>query len=487
MGNIQILNEDGGNELSALDWRVLPYRPVNLPLTYFTTTIGAIFLIIGAFASIGEFSGRVPPLEGLVHIGYFLIIGLPLVLIGMNSRSSNAITLLTSGIGFDHTWNYGLLDRPFREWTDVHSVDFNGRWKPSDILHWRLLGGCTVTIDFKSGGLAVLDLDAITRVDVERLFIAIEQHVGQSVLSKNALLFERTLMSVDTALPVTYETIWTDSLESQFGATNFAPLRTGSRLQSGMYEVRMQLASSGLSAVYLVAQTSGRKVVLKESALPEDTSAAARAKAKELFEREAKLLARMDHPQITKVLDHFVEDGREYIVLEFIPGMSLRQLVQLRGRRSPEKVAHWAIEIAEILRYLHSLDPPIVHRDLTPDNLILRSDGSIVLIDFGVSNEFVSRATGTLVGKQAYMPPEQIRGKAEPKSDVYAFGATLYFLITGVDPEPLTCLRPATIVPTLSGSFCDLITASTQLDCSSRPDASELIDCYRKIAIEQSK
>jgi len=87
---------------------------------------------------------------------------------------------------------------------------------------------------------------------------------------------------------------------------------------------------------------------------------------------------------------------------------------------------------------LHSQNPPIIHRDVTPDNLVLDRTGSIKLIDFGAANEFIATATGTLVGKQSYISPEQFRGKAVPQSDIYALGCTLYYLATGVDPEALS-------------------------------------------------
>jgi predicted Ser/Thr protein kinase len=448
---------------------------------WFMRSVSLFFLICSAIGFLQSLAYRPHGWGELVAAGsWYLLIGWALARLSGTMQDNDRIAITNTGIQFDPRWKHSLLGRASRDWTDVHSLDFSGRWKPSDIAHWRLLSGCMFTIDFKSGGAAVIDLGAMTRSDIEQFLIALEQQVGQSVFSKSALLFQRSLMAVDTELPISYETIWTDALESQFGATNFAPLRTGTQLQSAMYEVRMQLASSGLSAVYLAIQKGGRKIVLKESVLPLDTSESARAKARDLFDREAKLLARVDHPQITKVLDNFFEDGREYIVLEFIPGMSLRQLIQTKGAQNETHVMNWAVQTARILDYLHGLDPAIVHRDLTPDNLILRGDNTIVLIDFGVSNEFVSRATGTLVGKQAYIPPEQIRGKAEPKSDIYAFGATMFFLLTGNDPEPLTCLHPAATV-SVTKPFDDLIAACTQLDGESRPDASELIVMCEKI------
>jgi serine/threonine protein kinase len=115
----------------------------------------------------------------------------------------------------------------------------------------------------------------------------------------------------------------------------------------------------------------------------------------------------------------------------------LRRFVKERGPQPEDFVLNWAEQICEILIYLHSQNPPVIHRDLTPDNLVLRVDGKLVLIDFGAANAFVGTATGTMVGKQSYMPIEQLRGKSVPQSDIFSLGGTIYFLLTGEDPRPL--------------------------------------------------
>jgi serine/threonine-protein kinase len=125
--------------------------------------------------------------------------------------------------------------------------------------------------------------------------------------------------------------------------------------------------------------------------------------------------------------------------------------------------------LAEVVDYIHAQDPPIIHRDLTPDNIVLRGDDSIVVIDFGAANQFVGTATGTLVGKQAYIAPEQFRGKATPQSDIYAFGGTIYFLLTGKDPEPLSQSRPRTIKPSIDTRLDDLVACCTAFEASERP------------------
>lgn len=402
------------------------------------------------------------------------------LLVARNAEAPS-ISYSEKGITFDEQWSDTLLGIETREWSDIHSLECTGLVSPKSISEWKYFDGCSLIIDFKSGGSALLELDRLQRNEVEDLFLAVEKWSDQSVLSRRALLLERGLAAVDNAISLSYTSIWTDALESQFAATNFVPLKTASTLQSDRYEVRMQLASGGLSAVYLAKMQPNSRVVLKESVLPPDTDDKTRAKAKELFEREGRLLSRLEHPQIAKVLDFFVEGGRDYIALEYIPGVSLRQFVKSDNNRDERMILSWAAQIADILLYLHELEPPIVHRDLTPDNLLARDDGKVALIDFGVSNEFISRATGTLVGKQAYISPEQFRGKAEPKSDVYSFGATLHFLLTGEDPEPLSTSRPKQLKPEVSPFLDELVAQCTDMDVEKRPDARAIFETCKRL------
>ncbi|MBX9693055.1 MAG: serine/threonine protein kinase, partial [Cyanobacteria bacterium] len=229
-----------------------------------------------------------------------------------------------------------------------------------------------------------------------------------------------------------------------------------------------QLGAGGLAAVYLAEDKSKRMVAVKESVIPPLADVKLKEKAREMFKRESQMLSRVNHPQIVKVLDHFVENERDYLVLEYLPGRTLRELVRKDGAQEPEQVRDWAIQIAGILDYLHNQEPPLVHRDLTPDNLVITADGVVHLIDFGASNEFVGQATGTFVGKQLYIAPEQFRGKAEPASDIYAMGATLYFLLTGKDPSALAESHPKRALSSLSDDWDRLVADATKLSVGER-------------------
>jgi serine/threonine protein kinase len=161
-----------------------------------------------------------------------------------------------------------------------------------------------------------------------------------------------------------------------------------------------------------------------------------------LFEREAQILKQLNHPRIPKYRDYFCIDDRLQwfgLVHEYIPGVSLKE--QLAGGKafSEEQVRAIARHILKILTYLHQLSPPVLHRDIKPSNLILGEDKYIYLIDFGAVQDKAAAegATFTVVGTYGYAPLEQLGGRATPASDLYALGATLIHLLTGVAPADL--------------------------------------------------
>jgi serine/threonine protein kinase len=165
-----------------------------------------------------------------------------------------------------------------------------------------------------------------------------------------------------------------------------------------------------------------------------------------LFEREAQILETLTHPRIPRYRDYFDLDKNEgkglpwfALVQDYIPGSSVQELIE-KGRRFSEKEVRFiAKEILEILIYLHELSPPVLHRDIKPSNLILGEDKHIYLVDFGAvqAQAAVTGVTFTIVGTSGYAPLEQFWGRAIPASDIYALGATLINLLTGIAPADL--------------------------------------------------
>ncbi|MBD1939635.1 serine/threonine-protein kinase [Microcoleus sp. FACHB-68] len=161
-----------------------------------------------------------------------------------------------------------------------------------------------------------------------------------------------------------------------------------------------------------------------------------------LFEREAKVLQQLNHPQIPKYRDYFAVDESNLwfgLVQEYIPGSSLKQLLEEGQQFSEQQVRQIAQDVLEILIYLHELKPPVIHRDIKPSNLILGADDRVYLVDFGAvqNRPSATGATFTVVGTYGYTPLEQYGGQTVPASDLYALGATLIHLLTGTAPAEL--------------------------------------------------
>jgi len=157
----------------------------------------------------------------------------------------------------------------------------------------------------------------------------------------------------------------------------------------------------------------------------------------QLFDREANVLAALSHPAIPSIFDYFSEGDRMYLVMEFVEGQDLDEIIEQSPAPLPQdQVVEWAIQICDVLNYLHNHKPePYVFRDLKPSNIMFNQHGKVVVIDFGIAKVFQRGQRGTLIGTAGYPPPEQYRGIAEPRGDIYALGATMHHLLTKRDPR----------------------------------------------------
>lgn len=341
----------------------------------------------------------------------------------------------------------------------------------------------SLLLAFKTGTTLSLKLCRIAKSDLEQMLLALELCSPDCHRSEPLIALQRKVQNEGRAEGnVGHTKMWEEELSRRFSATTFTPLEPATKLQNGHLEIIRQLAFGGLSAIYLAQQNKRDLVVLKESVVPAGANVEAKTQAEAHLKREAMLLTKLSHPNIASVLDHFVEDGRHYILLEYVKGQDLRQYIKQNGVVSQKQAIEWGIKLAEILIYLHGQVPPVIHRDLTPDNIVLTNDGQLVLIDFGAANQFVGTATGTIVGKQAYIPAEQLRGKTVPQSDLYALAGTIYFLLTGQDPKALSDCRPKLLNGDLSTELDELLSSCSAFEPGDRlQTATEFADSLRKI------
>ncbi len=318
--------------------------------------------------------------------------------------------------------------------------------------------------------------NAMAWIPSSSLFSNIRVYAPQSeIIDQVALLSQEQLKNSHTRL-------WLECFSPSSKRINASQLADGQQLQNGVYSVIRKIGAGGQGTAYLAKRSSDDdEVVLKEFVLPVHKGNEFEANKIALLSREFEILSKISHPLIVKLLDCFVEDHRGYMVLEYVEGKTLKESVRDNGPMDERDALKHLVLICETVEYLHSLQPPIIHRDITPDNLILQNDGTVKLVDFAVAHQFESQGVSTVVGKQAYMPPEQFQGEPCPQSDVYAIGATMYFLLTAQDPAPMEPSHPRRIVESLSAELDDLVARATAFNKDNRIASATELRC----AIEQ--
>ncbi len=428
--------------------------------------------------------------------GYLFIMMYPLVVAPSN------IQIGKDGIRLHWVSFLGLLSTPWISWNSISLVsvtDFSRHYYKSKAIEFNInRAGLPLSLllllpllkpyfSFSAINLSQplklsFDINAITH----EADLPILLRTTKNMLPVENLADE--VLALEEAKGQTFTKLWLDSLQGEAGdrlRLALTPLEQGDSVLAGQYEIVSRLAAGGQAVTYLaqtkpvqedlqeqsaddLSRARSEKVVLKEFVLPVRGGMEIRKRALENVEHEAKLLQKLNNERIVKLIDCFVDSQRAYLVLEYIDGLSLRKLVQDGGAVSENEAVRLGIEMCRVLEYLHTLEPAIIHRDFTPENLLLRSTGSLALIDFNVAEQLESKETKTMVGKHCYVSPEQFRGKATIQSDIYACGCSLYWLLTGQDPEPISMSQPKTERPELSDEINTIVACATAVDVSKR-------------------
>lgn len=242
------------------------------------------------------------------------------------------------------------------------------------------------------------------------------------------------------------------------------------------YRIVRVIGKGGMGTVYQAEHARlGNVVAIKEVHPPAKTP----TESKEWLERseqEAKLLVNLHHPNLPKVTDAFVDGDAFYLVMEFIEGKTLETVLEEGGKKGlpVAQVLGCALQLSDVLAYLHSQIPPIIFRDLKPANIMLEKNGRIRLIDFGIARRFDPSANRdtALLGSVGYSPPEQFgRHQTDTRSDIYSFGATLHSLLTGHDPanSPFKFEPASKLNPNIPENLAQLIERCVRLDAFERP------------------
>ncbi len=253
--------------------------------------------------------------------------------------------------------------------------------------------------------------------------------------------------------------------------------------QIGKYQILKTLGIGGMGTTYL-AWDLAKLLVLKEM----NADMVEIPKARELFEREAKILQTLHHPGIPQYYDFFVATGRKYLAMELIHGQDLDLYIIEHGTVTLAQAIDWMIQLCGILGYIHQQQPPLIHRDVKPANILVRAiDKQIFLLDFGAVKE-IGTLGGTKIGAPDYMAPEQNSGQPCTQSDLYAIGLTLIFLLTGRNPADFLEFQPdgyrfnVAAIPTITPPVQALIDKVTQRRAKDRYlTAVDLIQALKRI------
>lgn len=214
---------------------------------------------------------------------------------------------------------------------------------------------------------------------------------------------------------------------------------------AGKYEVLHEIGRGGMSVVYLAMDTHLNKQWAVKEIRKKGSGKNDEIVVNSLL-AEANLMKRLDHPALPRIVDIIDNGVTIYVVMDYIEGESLDKILLEYGAQPEEKVINWAMQIADALSYLHAQKPPIIYRDMKPANVMLKPEGNIKIIDFGIAREYKEQnlADTTVLGTKGYAPPEQYSGQTDPRSDIFALGMTMHHLLTGVDPrngEPYAPVR----------------------------------------------
>jgi hypothetical protein len=375
--------------------------------------------------------------------------------------SQNGVLLFRNLCGFAS--NYKKLS-----WDEVHSITLG--LESEKVARLQITTGANAVRDTLK-----LYMDRKKAYNLTKLAEALRTFAPRTLVADD--LFEKLGIKETGA----YTAMWLNELTD---SQSHRRLRVG-ELETDFvinekYKVIKRLGSGGQGTAYLVASVSdeqGEQLVLKEFILPTHAGPEVVGRSIETIKKEFDILSAIDSPRIVKVKDFFLCDLRAYLVFEHLDGESLRAHINEMGAQSEETTWDLADQMCDILDCLHGQKRPIIHRDFSPDNLILTKSGKLCLIDFNVAQFYEGQSSKTIVGKKSYVPPEQLRGDTVPASDLYALGATLYFIATGKDPEPISSSHPHAVKAELSNEFDLLVSTLTLPDLTERcKNTSELRD-----------
>ena len=366
---------------------------------------------------------------------------------------------------------YPLPPLFFKEQSKVYKL-LNRMAALFDAISKNKTDGNRLEIVGKHGEIIEIRLNELDSEQKKDVLFYIRKYAPQATISEKA---QKALVGSTVLRDPKHTELWFDLLLDKAKREHACFENSNLSLRNGQYTISRKLASGGQASVYLANDREGKTFILKEFVLPEG-KVQHQLESMVEFENESLILSQLDHAQIVRLKDQFIENCRAYLVIEYVEGKTLRDIVREKGALEEAQVLSLAKQMVAILSYLENQNPQVVHRDFTPDNLILQPDGRLKLIDFSISHLYQAGGSADCAGKHSYTPPEQYRGEATPQSDIYAFGATLAFLLTGKDPQPIATSHPRETVPDISQQMDNLVSRATAIPLSERYENCKWIE-----------
>lgn len=201
------------------------------------------------------------------------------------------------------------------------------------------------------------------------------------------------------------------------------------------YEILREIGRGGMSVVYLAMDTRLNKQWAVKEIRKQGNGKKDEIVINSLM-AEANLMKRLDHPALPRIVDIIDNGSTIFVVMDYIEGESLDKILKADGVQAEDMVITWAKQLCDALSYLHNQTPPIIYRDMKPANVMLKPEGNVKIIDFGIAREYKEQnlADTTVLGTKGYAPPEQYSGQTDARSDIFALGMTMHHLLTGIDP-----------------------------------------------------
>ncbi|MBX9689429.1 MAG: serine/threonine protein kinase [Candidatus Obscuribacterales bacterium] len=390
---------------------------------------------------------------------------------------------------------------PFQiEWKNVQSISYHSMELPAEKLVnvpeffrpiqqvLELTESISKKLELSSTLLEIKDnerslnirLAELSKEQKAQLFFCIRKYAPSIYLNESV---QEALIGSAVLREAKYTEIWFDVFNSE-RLDSVPQLKSGDSLRNGKYKIVDALGSGGQAVVYKAINTEGQTVVLKQYQLVPGESLEVMIESARAFETESTLLSQLNNKNIVRLNELFYEQSRVYLVLEHVEGKTLRELINESGHISEAKALELSLQLCDILSYLH--EQQIVHRDFTPDNIILQPSGELKLIDFSVAQSERNLRRGECAGKHSYSPPEQFRAEAVAQSDIYALAASLFFLSTGNDPEPINVSSPRKFNKELSERFNKIVERGTALELENRYESADLLKADLLALINES-